>query len=450
MMEHTSESTRHVATRVASILGVILTTGLGACGSSSPATGARDGAAGGGGGGGTVGMPALDAGTAGAMTSGLGEDAGGAGGTNAPSIDAFLSDASDSEASAIDASAPEPRRAISVVVGTNHSCALLEDHSVKCWGDNGSGQLGYGDTESRGLSPAQMGDVLPTVDLGTGRTAVAIGASQAHTCALLDDGSVKCWGNGPSLGLPGAADRGTGPGQMGDALPTIDLGKGRTAEQIAVGYEDSCALLDDGTVKCWGLLDPSDPTSSHLTPTRFAIGTTMRIRSLVAGGRGVYLMLDDQTMLGDIPVVSPLVPWPMPGARVKAFGGANKVLCGIFVGGGVLCEMSTPPATLSDLVAIGAAEAEGSCGLSADGAARCWNMSVGIPNPFWTDGTMLDGGIKVVGPPPLKSIASGGLTHMCALAADGRVWCWGTRGAPIGASVDDANVWRAVNLGTRQ
>ncbi|AKT40379.1 hypothetical protein [Chondromyces crocatus] len=143
---------------------------------------------------------------------------------------------------------------VGLAAGDNHTCALLGGGSVKCWGANTSGQLGLGDTAPRGDGPGEMGDALPTVNLGTGRTALAIGGGDRHTCALLDDGSVKCWGfnTGGKLGLGDTAPRGDGPGEMGDALLAVDLGAGRTAAALSVGGSHACALLDDGSVKCWG------------------------------------------------------------------------------------------------------------------------------------------------------------------------------------------------------
>ena len=88
-----------------------------------------------------------------------------------------------------------PRRAAAVIAaGAEHTCARLSDGTVKCWGRNDHGQLGQGDTVSRGFDVGTMGDDLPPVDLGTGRTAIAIAAGIEHTCALLDDHTVKCWG----------------------------------------------------------------------------------------------------------------------------------------------------------------------------------------------------------------------------------------------------------------
>ena len=77
-----------------------------------------------------------------------------------------------------------------------------------------------------------MGDNLPAVNLGTGRAATAISAREAHACALLDNGSIKCWGfnNRGQLGLGDMLWRGDNPGEMGDNLPTVDLGPGRTRD----------------------------------------------------------------------------------------------------------------------------------------------------------------------------------------------------------------------------
>ena len=146
------------------------------------------------------------------------------------------------------------RTATAVTVGISHSCALLDNRSVKCWGGNNVGQLGLGDADSRGDEPGEMGDQLPAVDLGTGRTATALSSNDSHTCALLDDGSVKCWGrNGAGqLGRGDTDPRGDDPDEMGDHLPPIDLGSGRTALAVSTGSQHCCALLDDGSVKCWG------------------------------------------------------------------------------------------------------------------------------------------------------------------------------------------------------
>ena len=145
----------------------------------------------------------------------------------------------------------------SIFLGSRHTCAVLDDRSVKCWGWNDDGQLGYGDTIHRGDGAGEMGDALPAVALGTGRTAVSIAAGYITRA--------RCWTTGQSSAGAGTTtaswgtatrfDRGDGAGEMGDALPAVALGTGRTAVSIAAGMYHTCAVLDDRSVKCWGWND---------------------------------------------------------------------------------------------------------------------------------------------------------------------------------------------------
>ncbi len=145
--------------------------------------------------------------------------------------------------------------ALGLSAGEDFTCALLTGGRIKCWGVGDNGVLGVGDTKWRGDQPGEMGDALPFVDLGQGVTATAITAGSHHTCALLAGGAIKCWGNNQAgqLGLgDDAYARGDQPGEMGDALPTVDLGPGAIAIAISAGWNHNCALLADGKVKCWG------------------------------------------------------------------------------------------------------------------------------------------------------------------------------------------------------
>jgi len=131
---------------------------------------------------------------------------------------------------------------------------LLNDGNVKCWGGGYYGRLGQGTATDIGVSADQMGDNLPTVNLGTGKTTTALAAGYDHTCALLNDVSVKCWGRNDfgQLGQGTSTNIGDLPNQMGDNLPPVDLGTGKTALALAAGGYDACALLNDGHIKCWG------------------------------------------------------------------------------------------------------------------------------------------------------------------------------------------------------
>jgi alpha-tubulin suppressor-like RCC1 family protein len=139
-------------------------------------------------------------------------------------------------------------------VGDSHVCVVLDNNLVKCWGNNGNGELGIGNQFDRGSASFQMGDNLAIADLGTGRTAKNVSAGQSHTCATLDDDTLKCWGgnNTGHLGLGDTTVRGTLPGQMGDSLPLVSLGFGRTVKSIDLGAGFSCVILDNDSLKCWG------------------------------------------------------------------------------------------------------------------------------------------------------------------------------------------------------
>lgn len=143
-----------------------------------------------------------------------------------------------------------------VASGSEFNCALSVDGEVKCWGRNTAGQLGLGDNETRGgiNDVFEMGNNLPVVDLGTGVTVQNIGLAGSHACAVTLGGLVKCWGEneGGQLGLEDTVARGNLTGQMGDDLLYVDLGTGVLASSVALGARHTCAVVDDGGVKCWG------------------------------------------------------------------------------------------------------------------------------------------------------------------------------------------------------
>ena len=140
--------------------------------------------------------------------------------------------------------------AISVSVGFSHSCAVLNDHTLKCWGMGADGRLGYDSTDNKGDAYGEMG-LLPTIELGVGATALAVSAGAFHTCALLNDHTVKCWGFNAfgQLGQDSTESLGDDAGEMA-ALSAVRLGSSALA--IAAGTSHTCALLQSHAVKCWG------------------------------------------------------------------------------------------------------------------------------------------------------------------------------------------------------
>ncbi|HEX4924220.1 MAG TPA: hypothetical protein VFV50_09040 [Bdellovibrionales bacterium] len=143
---------------------------------------------------------------------------------------------------------------VKIAVGANHTCALFENGRMKCWGYGGTGELGYGDRAARGDDPGEMGNNLPFVNLGTNERVVQVSIGYSFTCALLESRRVKCWGLNEvgQLGLGDTKTRGDDPDEMGDRLPFVDLGTGMIAIGIASGGSHTCAKLLNGTLKCWG------------------------------------------------------------------------------------------------------------------------------------------------------------------------------------------------------
>ena len=152
--------------------------------------------------------------------------------------------------------------AAAVSGGGGHTCALLADATVHCWGDNNEGQLGDG-TNLTKSTPIRVTGIT---------SAVAISAGWGHTCAVLADGTVRCWGANES-------------GQLGDGTTTRALTpvqvRGITgAVGITAGWwHHSCALLGDGTVRCWGTnewgqLGDGTTTSSSIPVAMTGTGVT--------------------------------------------------------------------------------------------------------------------------------------------------------------------------------
>jgi alpha-tubulin suppressor-like RCC1 family protein len=133
--------------------------------------------------------------------------------------------------------------------GRLHACALLSDHTVYCWGDNANGELGDGTTANRS-TPVRAGTIT---------TATSMSAGEYHSCATLSDGTAQCWG--------AAAFGQVGDGTTSDtSTPVTVIGVGGYGALSGIGnvsagggdisetddYEQTCALMADGTVVSWG------------------------------------------------------------------------------------------------------------------------------------------------------------------------------------------------------
>jgi len=136
----------------------------------------------------------------------------------------------------------------SLALGLGHSCALLSTAEVLCWGENAVGQLGQGNVTRWGDQPGELPSALDPIQLGAG--AVAIAAGYDHTCALLEDGSVRCWGDNSSGQLGVGDEEHIGDNELPAAGDLAVLG--HSVIRLSAGAGHTCAVLDDQRVMCWG------------------------------------------------------------------------------------------------------------------------------------------------------------------------------------------------------
>ena len=138
--------------------------------------------------------------------------------------------------------------------GASHNCVLSIDQRIRCWGWNADGQLGYEHTNDIGDEPDEMGDNLIDVDLGAHFEPIQVECGNDFSCALSTDFNVKCWGRNyyGQLGQGDSVTRGASNGTMGDNLAIIDLGTDFNVTDIRCGAVHVCALSSIHTIKCWG------------------------------------------------------------------------------------------------------------------------------------------------------------------------------------------------------
>jgi len=178
-----------------------------------------------------------------------------------------------------------------VSAGGLHSCALRADGTVACWGDGSAGQLGQGAAEDASAPVAVQG--LPSA-------ATQIDAGGYHTCALLMDGGVACWGENRF-------------GQLGDGTRTSRssavrvAGLAGPARKVDVGFSFSCALLESGAVQCWGSNElgelgrgfdakPPAPETPAVPPATVE-GLEARVVDLQIAGNHACAELEDGSIL---------------------------------------------------------------------------------------------------------------------------------------------------------
>lgn len=279
---------------------------------------------------------------------------------------------------------------LSIAAGpdSTHTCAVNENGTVFCWGDNGDGQLGDGSTVQR-TSPVAVANL-------TGVSSMALGAN--FSCALTGGGGVKCWGRNGQYQLGnGSSSSSTAPENVSG------LSSGVTS--LTAGANHACAVVSGGAAKCWGYNAYNQlgdgTTSPRSVPTSVA-GLSSGVVSISAGS--------------------------YHSCAVTSAGGAK---CWGYNGYGQLGDSSNSPraspvdvAGMTTGVFSVSAGGQHTCAVLSDRAMKCWGY-----NQFGQlgDGTATtrNSPVSVLGLTNV-AMAAGGAGHTCAVTSSGAAKCWGS------------------------
>ena len=283
---------------------------------------------------------------------------------------------------------------IELAAGAHHTCALLGNKTIACWGDDRHGQLGIGGTDA----------ATPVPTLTSLNSVAHIGAGGDHTCAVFDKGDVWCWG------ANGSGELGNN-NMMDSTTPTPVLTTagvqfaGVTA--FAMGAAHLCAIATDHSLLCWGANAAGQLGTGNTTPSPnpapiSSLGT--HVSAVAAGDRHTCALLDDGT--------------------ISCFG-ANDLMQ---LGTAGSSASSPMPVTLPQKASALAAGGSLVCAVLSDGTGSCWgNNDRGQLGGGQTGASRGPGAIVDKTSAPIAELAtvSVGVEQACARAADGTISCWG-------------------------
>jgi alpha-tubulin suppressor-like RCC1 family protein len=338
-------------------------------------------------------------------------------------------------------------KALKVVSGQVHSCALLSDHTVRCWGDNFANQLGRVGESS--FLPVTVGGLTGVKDIAAG---------SRHTCAVVEGGAVRCWGD-------------NGLGQFGNAMiggslgtPTVVSGLSG-ATSISAGAEATCAVISGGAVTCWGNVPfPGNAAPGGGNRPVQAVGISS-VTAIGVGARHICAVQDgevwcwggnDSGQVGQPPDM-PTYPSPKKmGLGATAIAVFDNASCAVGTDGNVKCWGSaingnTPTNIPTSIPGTGGSVGVGlgenyACALLSSGMAKCWGANSG--GQLGLDPAA---SFSLVAPADAVSGVSGaiqigtGPDHACTTTSEGLVRCWGTNlqtqcGAPASGTVFPASL----------
>lgn len=341
--------------------------------------------------------------------------------------------------------------AVSISAGEYHTCAVLDNHKIKCWGKNDDGQLGNGTSNASNV-PTEVVGIDSAVSVSTNS-----GYSGSHTCALLLDKSIWCWGW-------------NGKGQLGNEMSKISyypikVTTIKKAKSVSVGGEFTCAILEDKTVWCWGLNSEGQlgdgSTSNSSVPVR--VRNINLAKSISTGYSHSCVLLEDDSVecwgnnyfgqLGNnyfgnsnIPVRATLF------SKAKSVSAGTYHTCAVLLNGNVVCNGNNSYGQLGngyayyissvhkvnvlnikDAITVSCGLYH-TCALLKDSTVRCWGKSGEGQLGNGAFANMSNIPLKVVGIDNAIGIAVGSKhyqsfgTHILALLKDQTIKSWGYNG----------------------
>lgn len=301
-----------------------------------------------------------------------------------------------------------------------HTCALDAAGGLRCWGYNNHGQLGYGHTKFIGDN--EHPEAAGLVDVGGPVASVSLGAGQhtSHTCALLRDGGVRCWGKA-NLGQLGYGNTDViGDDEPASSAPLLDLGG--DVRVIATGKFHNCAILGEaGQVRCWGfnkfgqLGVGSTDNIGDDEPARRARAIELAApASKLALGRQHTCAMTEQ---------GAVYCWGDQDAGQLGTGKGTRV------GDTRRVTSKLAPVKLGAVASQIVAGDLHTCALLEQGNVRCWGdnkfgqLGISHTRTVGDDETPDTQADVVLGAPAVQLFA--GSYHTCAILQTGKMRCWG-------------------------